>query len=288
MNRVEEAERCDREVIVALKDREDDDPLLSCSLYHLGVLLQRHFKPERWLEAEHCFKRVLPVFRAKIEEHHERLVVIIQALVEIYHSQDRQGGAENLLTDHLTVIEAMYGNDSLQFASALVEIAFFYEDLANWREASHFMTRALYIREQNLGADHWRCIVPLRSLAGCAEMQDHLEEAVELWTRALNGLEREYGSSDDETKEAARKVLNLLNELGKHDEEMGLVERLRDLGVVFRKRASTGVDLAASIDNQEAGQRDGTSNDSTHNPGSSLSESAIVASRASPNRQNKL
>jgi tetratricopeptide (TPR) repeat protein len=125
----------------------------------------------------------------------------------------------NLIEPHLKkMIDWCEGNENLQFALSLNQLATLYDSQGKYDEAEPLFLRSLFIREKQLGENHPDVATNLNNLASLYESQRKYNKAEPLYRRSLAIRENQLGKNHPYVAESLNNLAELYRKQGKYNE----------------------------------------------------------------------
>ncbi len=162
--------------------------------------------------------------------------------VEKLHAEGNDADARLLAERYVALARARYGEQDLEFATAISWLATIEQAQGRFAEAEALLKRALQNREGVLGPDHAQVASTLGNLAALYQAQGNAAEAEPLLARAR--AIRDKGRGTDELG-AARREVEELHWAGKDQEALPLAARYVDL--VRKRYGDEHPDLASAL-----------------------------------------
>jgi len=123
-----------------------------------------------------------------------------QAYARLCWRMGRWDEAVPVHKDILEQVAAEYGKASIEYATALNNLATIYEHTGRYDEAEPIFDQALSIRRRVLGVDHPDTAQSLNNLAELYRVQGRYSEAEPLYQEAVEIMERVLGAEHPNTK----------------------------------------------------------------------------------------
>jgi tetratricopeptide (TPR) repeat protein len=154
----------------------------------------------------------------------------------------------NLIEPHLKkMIDWCEGNEDLQFAFSLNQLAELYRKQGKYKEAEPLYRRSLFIVEKQLGEDHPDVAVRLNNLAVLYQNQGKYNEAEPLYLRSLSIVEKQLGEEHPDVATSLNNLAFLYHNQGKYNEAESLY--LRSLSIREKQLGENHPDVATSLNN---------------------------------------
>jgi tetratricopeptide (TPR) repeat protein len=154
----------------------------------------------------------------------------------------------NLIEPHLKkMIDWYEGNEDLQFASSLHQLAFLYDSQGKYNEAEPLYKRSLSIREKQLGENHPDVAHSLNNLAVLYYSQGKYNEAEPLYKRSLSIVEKQLGENHPHVATSLNNLASLYSDQEKYEEAEPLF--LRSLSIREKQLGKNHPDVAQSLNN---------------------------------------
>ncbi|HET9572980.1 MAG TPA: alpha/beta hydrolase [Methyloceanibacter sp.] len=146
--------------------------------------------------------------------------------IERLYGENKTAAAVPLAERYVELARQRYGEDNLEFATALTWLGSLYESQGRFAEAEPLLKGALAIREKALGPDHPLVATSLGNLANLYQREGRTAEAQELEKRAKAIREKAVGSDE---LEALPRQIQELRWAGKPQEAVTLAEHYVEL-----------------------------------------------------------
>jgi tetratricopeptide (TPR) repeat protein len=154
----------------------------------------------------------------------------------------------NLIEPHLKkMIDWCKGNEDLQFASSLHQLAFLYDSQGKYNEAEPLYLRSLSIWEKQLGENHPHVAQILNNLAVLYKDQGKYNEAEPLYLRSLSIYENQLGENHPDVAISLDQLAALYDSQGKYKEAEQLY--LRSFSIREKQLREDHPDVATSLNN---------------------------------------
>ncbi|GLV56312.1 tetratricopeptide repeat protein [Dictyobacter sp. S3.2.2.5] len=214
--------------------------------------LVRRDPSERTLSVHRLVQTVLQDTLNEREQHtwaERAMLAINAAFPKAKHGAWQQ--CERLLIQALagTQIIQQYQITSRKASRLLYELASYFQHYARYGEAEPLYQQALYIMEQQLGAEHPDVVSPLSELGLLYKKQGKYVEAEPFYQRALHIIEQHLGSEHPWMASLLNNLAGLYVEQGKYAEAEPLCQRAlhireQNLGPEHLRMASSLNNLA--------------------------------------------
>lgn len=196
-------------------------------------------------EALPCLRRALALRQHLHGEEHPDSARTLQALGAVRVRDGEYHEAFEYLWQALRYYEA-FDPESLEAASALQAVAGVYGKLGEFSEALECYTRALAIRERELGRDQLDVATTLHNMGIVAEKQHDHSEALESLHRALDIRERRLGPWHPTTARTLHSIGIVYSQLPDYDAALRYYRRAL---AICERRPGEGTHAAATLNN---------------------------------------
>jgi tetratricopeptide (TPR) repeat protein len=155
--------------------------------------------------------------------------------------------AETFLSRSLEIWKRQLGEDHLNVAISLNNLAGLYESQGRYGEAEPMYVRALEIRERQLGENHPDVAQSLNNLAGLYRTQGRYSEAEPMHVRSLEIRERQLGEDHPDVAQSLNNLALLYQSQGRYSEAEPMY--VRSLEIWKRQLGEDHLNVAISLNN---------------------------------------
>ena len=159
--------------------------------------------------------------------------------------QARYTEAEALFKRSIEILEQRLGQEHLNVAITISNLAAVYRQEGKIDEAVSLYRRALSIFEKRLGMDHPKVIVALNTLASTFEDESAYEDARQLYNRVLTIQEKRLGADNPNITSALRNIANIYIKQKSYDKAEPYFARA--LQIREKRLGPEQLDLATSL-----------------------------------------
>jgi Tfp pilus assembly protein PilF len=160
-------------------------------------------------EARVYLQRSIQGFKDALGENTPRLMVPLNNLALLNHSESRTAEEIDCYEKALALCEANLGAESPESATISMNLAASYITAGKYDDAERLLDKTLAIKEKQLGKNHVEISYALGELANLRIAQNKLAEAEELYKRALGIQEKAFGENHKLPMATLRKLKEL-------------------------------------------------------------------------------
>ncbi len=206
------------DLLLEVVDRERAalGPTHRLTLLSVGRLVRTWAEQHRYDEAIEYGERALAEATAA-RGNDDVVVGLMESLATICAQAGNFDRAGELFERVLELRRTIYGNDAVETASALMNVALFHSRRFRPDLAEPLLREALAVHERILGPDHPGTIEAMVGLARTFTGSARLEEARELYERAHERSARRKGADDPDTLRILVDVSSVYGALGRFD-----------------------------------------------------------------------
>jgi tetratricopeptide (TPR) repeat protein len=155
--------------------------------------------------------------------------------------------AETFLSRSLEIWKRQLGEDHLNVAQSLNNLAGLYESQGRYGEAEPMYVRSLEIRERQLGEDHLDVAQSLNNLALLYQSQGRYGEAEPMFVQSLEIWKRQLGEDHPDVAQSLNNLALLYQSQGRYGEAEPMF--VRSLEIWKRQLGEDHPDIAISLNN---------------------------------------
>jgi CHAT domain-containing protein/tetratricopeptide (TPR) repeat protein len=198
---------------------EQDTSYAVNMLSRIGVICMNQ---QRIDDAQTAYERADALNKVASQPRIQHVRMLKINLSNLYRAQNRFGEAEQMLLSLITVLESADSVNVAYLSAAYHNLAELYSELERYEESEAWFDKAIELESSEHGSDSYPVAMALTSLGNVLMLQGKLDQAGEVYQRALKIKTELAGTTD-------RSVANTLIKYSQLEREQGNTERALQL-----------------------------------------------------------